>query len=55
MCGVKIENIVAAPDVDSIYKVPVNFDDDGMGKNILEHFGYKNNNKDLKKMARTGS
>ncbi len=49
MCGVKIENIVAAPDVDSIYKVPVNFDDDGMGKNILEHFGYKNNNKDLKK------
>ena len=48
MCGVDIENVIAAPDVDSIYQVPVNFDNDGLGKNILEYFGYKNNNKDLK-------
>ena len=48
MCGVKIEHVIAAPDVDSIYQVPVNFDDDGMGKNILEYFGYNNNKKDLK-------
>jgi CTP synthase len=48
MCGVDINNVIAAPDVDSIYKVPVNFDNDGLGKNILEYFGYRNNKKDLK-------
>jgi CTP synthase len=41
MCGVDIDSIISAPDVDSIYKVPLNFERDGLSKNILSYFGVK--------------
>lgn len=41
MCGVDIDSVISAPDVDSIYQVPVNFEDDGFGKKILSLFGIR--------------
>lgn len=47
-CNVSEENIISAPDVESIYKVPLNFQKDGLGKKILKKFGLKIRRKDLK-------
>jgi len=48
MCGVNIDSVIAAPDVDSIYQVPVNFENDGLGNQILSFFGLQPHTKDLK-------
>lgn len=37
-CFIPIENIIDNPDLDSIYKVPILFNDAGFDKKILEHF-----------------
>jgi len=42
------EDVIAAPNVKSIYDVPVNFENDGIGLRILSHFGLKPKMKDLK-------
>ncbi len=47
MCGMSHENVISAPDIDSIYDVPINFDNDKAGQKILEHFGLKPKHKDL--------
>ena len=36
MCGVFVENVISAPDVSSIYEVPVNFEKDKLGERLLE-------------------
>lgn len=46
-CNVARNDIISAPDVDSIYDVPVNFEKDGLGDRILERFGLKARQKDL--------
>ena len=54
-CNVAQEDVISAPDIDSIYDVPINFEKDHLGDRILEKFGLKSNKKDLKewrKMAR---
>ena len=38
-CNISAEDIIAAPDVDSIYDVPINFERDDLGHRILEKFG----------------
>jgi CTP synthase len=38
-CNVKHEDVISAPDVDSIYKIPLLFDEQGFTKRILEKFG----------------
>ena len=46
-CNVLKENIISAPDVDSIYDVPINFEKDNYGNRVLEILGlgeYKNEN-----------
>jgi CTP synthase len=48
MCGMPAENVISAPDVDSIYEVPVNFEDDGLSSRILEFFSLREQKKDLK-------
>lgn len=48
MCGVKRESVISAPDVDNIYQVPVNFEDDGLSDQILSFFDTKGTQKDLK-------
>lgn len=47
MCGIDIDSVIAAPDVDSIYQVPVNFEDDKLGLHVLKLFGLKPKNKNL--------
>lgn len=44
------DDVIAAPNVESIYDVPVNFEKDGLGLRILDHFGLKSKikEKDLK-------
>ncbi len=36
-CNVRPEHIVSAPDIESIYEVPLNFEKDRLGDTILEH------------------
>ncbi len=38
-CNIKPENIIAAPNVDSIYRVPVNFEKEGLAEKVLKQFG----------------
>ncbi len=47
MCGVLAEDIISAPDVSSIYDIPINFEKDGIGNRILSHFNLKPKKKDL--------
>ena len=46
-CNVKREDVISAPDIDSIYEVPLNFEKDGLGNRIIEKFGLKKTKKDL--------
>ena len=49
-CNLDKDDIVSAPDVKSIYEVPVNFEKDNLGRRILKKFGLKPKTKtDLKK------
>ncbi len=47
-CNVKKEDVISAPDIDSIYQVPINFEDDRIGDRILEKCDLKLGKKDLK-------
>jgi len=40
-CGVEPENCISAPDVSSIYEVPLVYQDQEFGKKILNRFGMK--------------
>lgn len=41
------DDVISAPNVKSIYDVPVNFQNDGLGLRILNHFGLKPKKKDM--------
>ncbi|PIV52058.1 CTP synthase [Candidatus Falkowbacteria bacterium CG_4_10_14_0_2_um_filter_36_22] len=47
-CNVTEEDVVSAPDVDSIYDVPINFEKDKLGDRILEKFNLRGKKLDLK-------
>ncbi len=55
-CNIAPEAVISAPDADSIYDVPLNFEKDHLGDHILQKFslplGHQNNNQDWKKMVR---
>lgn len=40
-CNVLPENVISAPDIDSIYEVPINFEKDNLGKRIFKKFNLK--------------
>lgn len=46
-CNVLEENVISAPDIDSIYDVPINFEKEELGNRILEKFGLKSRKNDL--------
>jgi len=46
-CVVKPENVISAPDVDSIYEVPINFEKDKIGEKIVKSFGLKVKQNDM--------
>ncbi len=47
-CNVDASDVISAPDVASIYEIPLNFENDNLGNRILEKFGLKQKGKDLK-------
>lgn len=46
-CGVHPEHVISAPDITSIYDVPINFEKDNIGDRILHILGLKAKHKDL--------
>lgn len=46
-CGIKPENAISAPDVASIYDIPVNFEKEHLGEKILKELGIKPRKTDL--------
>ncbi len=54
-CNILKSDVISAPDIESIYDVPLNFEKDNLGDRILEKFGLKARQKDLvdwRKMVR---
>ncbi|OHA62893.1 MAG: CTP synthase [Candidatus Wildermuthbacteria bacterium RIFCSPHIGHO2_01_FULL_45_20] len=47
-CNVDASDVISAPDVDAIYEIPLNFEQDELGKRILEKFKMKEDSRDLK-------
>jgi CTP synthase len=47
-CNVLEEDVISAPDIKSIYEIPVNFERDNLGNRILKKFGLKSKKNDLK-------
>jgi CTP synthase len=55
-CNVDIKDVISAPDVESIYEIPVNFEKENLGNQILKKFNLrpqKNNLKAWGKLVRT--
>ncbi|HAG27180.1 TPA: CTP synthase [Patescibacteria group bacterium] len=46
--NIPVENIISAPNVDSIYRVPANFDKEGLTDQLLRHFELPSKKRDLK-------
>ena len=46
-CNIAPEDVISAPDIDSIYDVPLNFEKDNLGDRILEKFKLKKKKNDL--------
>ena len=47
-CNVKKEDVISAPDVESIYDVPVNFEKDSLSTLLLKKLGLRAKTKDMK-------
>jgi CTP synthase len=47
-CNVPKENVISAPDIDSIYEIPINFEKDNLGNIILKKFGLRQKRENLK-------
>lgn len=46
-CNVHEEDVISAPDVESIYEIPINFEKDNLGKIILKKFNLKSRKENL--------
>ena len=46
-CNIAPDHIISAPDIESIYDVPINFERDGLGEKILNYFDLKSRQVDL--------
>ncbi len=46
-CNVKAENVISAPDVKSIYDIPLNYENDKLSLRLCEQLGIKAKNNDL--------
>lgn len=47
-CNVHQEDVISAPDIESIYEVPINFEQDNLSRTILKKLNLKAKKKDLK-------
>src|SRR5690606_7605705 len=48
-CNIKPNHAVSAPDVKSIYDIPLNFEKEDLGNKIIKHLGLKTRPSNLKK------
>jgi CTP synthase len=48
-CNISPENVISAPDVDSIYRIPLSFAKDNLGEKILKKLKLPGRSNDLKK------
>jgi len=48
-CNVSEKDVISAPDIKSIYEIPVNFEEDNLGNRILKKFGQRQRKSDLRK------
>ncbi len=48
-CNLREEDVISAPDVESVYEVPVNFENDDLSQTILRKLGLRPKKKDLVK------
>ena len=46
-CSIPKENVISAPDIDSIYDVPLNFEKDKFGEMVVKALGLKNGHIDM--------
>ncbi|MFC1700584.1 CTP synthase [Patescibacteria group bacterium] len=46
-CNIEKENVISAPDIETIYEVPINFEKDGLGDKILKKLKLKSKKKNL--------
>ncbi|HOZ55888.1 MAG TPA: CTP synthase [bacterium] len=51
-CNISSDDVIAAPDVDSIYDIPLNFEKGNLGERILEKFGLKSRKNSLNEWKR---
>jgi len=51
-CNVDKKDIISAPDIKSIYEIPLNFEKDNLGNRILKKFNLKARKNDLKEWKR---
>lgn len=47
-CNIRKKDVISAPDVETIYEVPLNFEKEDLSTNILQKLGLKPKKKDLK-------
>ncbi|MFA5432022.1 MAG: CTP synthase [Candidatus Paceibacterota bacterium] len=47
-CSLDIKDVISAPDVDSIYEIPLNFEKDGLGDRILKKLKVRSKSRDMK-------
>jgi CTP synthase len=47
-CNIEKEDIISAPDANSVYEIPINFERENIGNRILKKFGIKAKSSDLK-------
>jgi len=47
-CNVQVQDVISAPDVESIYEIPVNFEKENLGNRIFEKFGLRPKRQNLK-------
>ena len=47
-CNVPKKDVISAPDIESIYEIPINFEKENLGNQILKKFGLRPRKKNLK-------
>lgn len=51
-CNVSPQDIISAPDIESIYEVPINFEKEDLGRRILTKFGLRAKKNDLEEWGK---
>ena len=54
MCSIPKGYVISAPNVSSVYEVPINFEKDKLGEKLLLRLGLKSKNKDMRKWRQMG-